>query len=37
MTGQEVAGSIVINERTVGQPLDGATLSADITERVPRR
>ena len=36
MAGQEAAGSIVIDERIVGQPLDGPPLGAYITERVPR-
>jgi hypothetical protein len=36
MAGQETAGSIVIDERIVGQPSDGPALGADIAERVPR-
>jgi hypothetical protein len=36
MTGQEAAGSIVIDERIAGQPLDGPAPGADIAERVPR-
>ncbi len=36
MAGQEAAGGIVIDERIVGQPLDGPALGADIAERVPR-
>ena len=37
MGGQKAAGSIVIDERIVGQPLDGTALGANIAERVPRR
>src|SRR5450755_5046704 len=36
MTGQEAAGSIVIDKRSAGQPLDGPSLGAHIAERVPR-
>ena len=36
MVGQEAAGSVVIDERVVGQPLDRPALGAGIAERVPR-
>jgi hypothetical protein len=36
MADQETAGSIVIDERIVSQPLDGPALCADIAERVSR-
>jgi len=36
MADQKAAGSIVVDERIVGQLLDGAALGADIAERVPR-
>ena len=36
MAGQEAAGGIVIDERIVGQPLDGPALGAGVAECVPR-
>ena len=36
MSGQKAAGSIVIDERIVGQPSDGTALSANIAECAPR-
>jgi hypothetical protein len=36
MASQEAADGIVIDKRTVGQPLDGPALGAGIAERVPR-
>jgi hypothetical protein len=33
---QKTAGGGVVDERIVGQPLDGPALGADVTERVPR-
>jgi hypothetical protein len=37
MVGHEAAGAVIIDQRIVGEPSDGATLGAGIAERVPRR
>jgi hypothetical protein len=36
MIGQEAAGSVVVDERILGQPFDGPPFGAGIAELVPR-
>jgi hypothetical protein len=36
MADHEAVGGVVIDDRIVGQPLDGLALGADIAERIPR-
>jgi hypothetical protein len=36
VAGQEAVGSGIVDERIIGQPLDGAVQDAGITEGVPR-